>query len=305
MERALPREPGRPLLDPALLSSVADLEFVARVTVDGTIAGLHRSPFHGYSAEFSQYRHYRPGDDLKYVDWKLLARTDRIYTRQYRETTNMAAQVALDTSGSMAFAGQNGISKLAYAKLLAAALAHLVSRQGDAVGLVTFGERIGRYLPSRTGASHLRALLIALSKAEAAGGTAADSAIRRAIDLLRRRGVLIVISDLYDEGEAVERELRRAARIGHEVAVFHVLAREEVEFPYGGDMELEDAETGAVLRTGAGAAPPYREAFAAFAERWRTRCLRDGILYARVLTDTPLDHSLRSFLLDRHQGPSR
>ena len=101
MDRALPRQPGRPLLDPALLASIADLEFVARVTVDGTVTGLHRSPFHGYSAEFSQYRHYRPGDDLKYVDWKLLARTDRIYTRQYRETTNMISQVAVDTSGSM------------------------------------------------------------------------------------------------------------------------------------------------------------------------------------------------------------
>lgn len=304
MERALPRQPGQPLLDPALLSAIADLEFVARVTVDGTIAGLHRSPFHGYSAEFSQYRHYRPGDDLKYVDWKLLARTDRIYTRQYRETTNMVAQIAVDTSGSMAFAGAKGVTKIAYAKLLAAALAHLVSRQGDGVGLVTFGERIG-LLPSRTGASHLRSLLIELSKVEAAGGTSAAPALRRAIDLLRRRGLLLVISDLYDEGETVERELRRAVSMGHEVAIFHVATREEVEFSYRGDVELEDMETGAVLRTGAAAAADYRKAFSEFVERWRTRCLRHGILYTRVLTDEPLDVSLRTFLLDRHQGPAR
>src|SRR5688572_24085359 len=118
------------MLDPVLLSAIGDLELVARVMVDGTVSGLHRSPFHGYSAEFNQYRHYRPGDDLKYIDWKLLARTDRIYTKQYRETTNMVAQIAIDASGSMAYRGRAGVSKIAYARLLAAALAHLISNQG-------------------------------------------------------------------------------------------------------------------------------------------------------------------------------
>src|SRR5690349_25066180 len=113
---------------------------VARVTFEGTVAGLHRSPFYGYSAEFSQYRHYRPGDDLKYVDWKLLARTDRIYTKQYRETTNMAAQLAVDASGSMSFRGAAGVSKFDYAKLLAAALAYLVAGQGDAIGMVAYDD---------------------------------------------------------------------------------------------------------------------------------------------------------------------
>ena len=305
MDHALPRQTGGPLLDPAVLASIADLEFVARVTVDGTVTGLHRSPFHGYSAEFSQYRHYRLGDDLKYVDWKLLARTDRIYTRQYRETTNMVAQVALDTSGSMAFRGASGVSKFEYARMIAAALAHLVSRQGDGIGLVTFADQVGRYLPSRSGASHLRSLLVTLANTRPAGGTAAGTALRRAIDLLRRRGVLFVISDLYDEGDHVARELRRAARIGHEVAVFHVLTREELDFPYAGDVELEDLETGALLRTGSGAADPYRRAVAAFMDRWRARCLQDGILYTRVLTDAPLDATLRSYLLGRGRGPRR
>ena len=134
------------LLDPALLNAIGDLELVARVTVDGTVSGLHRSPFHGYSAEFSQYRHYLPGDDLKYVDWKLFARTDRIYTKQYRETTNLPAQVAVDASASMAYQGSGPVSKLAYARLLAAALSHLVSGQGDAVGLVTFDDPLTRLL---------------------------------------------------------------------------------------------------------------------------------------------------------------
>jgi uncharacterized protein (DUF58 family) len=303
MVHAPPRPDRRPLLDPALLTALGDLEFVARVTVEGSVAGLHRSPFHGYSAEFSQYRHYRPGDDLKYVDWKLLARTDRIYTRQYRETTNVAAQIALDTSGSMAFRGRSGVTKLEYARLLAAALAHLVSRQGDAVGLVAFSDRVEQYLPSRSGPSHLRSLLLGLSRVEAGGGTAAGVALRRGIDLLRRRGLLLVISDLYDEADEVERELRRAARIGHEIAIFHVLTRDELEFPYAGDVELEDLETGARLRAGAGeAGDRYRAAFAAFLERWRTRCLASGIGYTRVLTDQPLDTAVRAYLVARGGG---
>src|SRR6187200_1300945 len=138
-------------LDPATLSALRDLELIARVTVEGSVAGLHRSPFHGYSAEFSQYRHYRPGDDLKYVDWKLFARTDRLYTKQFRETTNLLCQIALDASASMNYAGAAGITKFQYARLLAGSLAHLVSRQGDAVGLVTYAGAIKQYLPSRGG----------------------------------------------------------------------------------------------------------------------------------------------------------
>src|SRR5215218_2211125 len=123
------------MLDPVLLSAIHDLEVVARVTVEGALSGLHRSPFHGYSAEFSQYRHYRPGDDLKDVDWKLFARTDRVYTKQYRETTNTSAQLAVDVSGSMGFQDRHGQSKFEYARVLAAAVAYVLAAQGDATGL--------------------------------------------------------------------------------------------------------------------------------------------------------------------------
>ena len=145
-----------------MLAGIADLELVARIVVEGLVSGLHRSPFHGYSAEFSQYRHYRPGDDLKYVDWKLVARTDRVYTKQFRETTNMASAIVLDTSASMEFPGAADVgptSKFRYAVIAAAALAHLISGQGDAVGLLA-GER---FLAPRAGRQHLRGLLAALS----------------------------------------------------------------------------------------------------------------------------------------------
>ena len=296
--------PPPPTLDPVLLSAIGDLELVARVTVDGTLSGLHTSPFHGYSAEFSQYRHYRPGDDLKYVDWKLYARTDRVYTKQYRETTNLGAQIMVDASRSMSFAGRAGVSKLQYARLLAAALAHLTSGQGDAVGLVVYDQGVRRYVPSRTGSSHLRGLLVTLAHVEASGRTSTAGALKRAIDLLSRRGLLLVISDLYDEDEALDRELRRAVRIGHEAAVFHVLTRDELEFPFDRDVELEDLESGETVLAGASSAAEYRRVVADFIERWRSRCTSAGIDYTRIMTDEPLDVALRGYLLRRARGVS-
>ena len=291
------------VLDPGSLAAIADLELVSRRVVDGTISGLHRSPFHGYSAEFSQYRHYRPGDDLKYIDWKLFARTDRLYTKQFRETTNLVCQIALDASASMNYGGRAGVSKFEYGRLLAASLAHLVSRQGDAVGLVTYADALRHYLPSRGGQAHLRSVLLTLSRTSPGGRTDSAAALGRTIDLLKRRGLLIVISDLYDERPDVERALMRAAHIGHEVIVFHVLTRDEVELPFADDVEVEDAETGDVLLSnGAVAGTAYRGAISAFLERWRTRTATYGVDYVRVFTDTPLDAALRAYLRRRGSG---
>jgi uncharacterized protein (DUF58 family) len=291
------------ILEPGALAAIADLELVSRRIVDGTISGLHRSPFHGYSAEFSQYRHYRPGDDLKYVDWKLFARTDRLYTKQFRETTNLVCQIAFDVSGSMDYASAGGVTKFTYARMLASALAYLISRQGDSVGLVTYADELRQYLPSRGGQAHLRSLLLALGRAAPGGETDGAAALGRTIDLLKRRGLLIVISDLYDERPDVERALMRAAHIGHEVIVFHVLTRDEVELPFRDDVEVEDPETGRiVLSNGRAAATAFREAISGFLERWRTRSATYGLDYVRVFTDQPLDTGLRAYLRRRTAG---
>jgi uncharacterized protein (DUF58 family) len=288
------------MLDPAVLATLGDLELVSRVVVDGTISGVHRSPFHGYSAEFSQYRHYRPGDDLKYVDWKVFARTDRLYTKQFRETTNLLCQIALDASGSMAYAGASGVSKFHYARMIAGALAHLLARQGDGVGLVTYSDTIRDYLPSRGGQVHLRALLVALARVIPEGLTQAGAAIGRTVELLRRRGLVVVISDLYDEDEAVAHALQRGTHAGHDVVVFHVLTREEIELPFSGDVELVDLETGqAIVSNRMAGGRAYREDFAAFLERWRSRCAGYGIEYVRIVTDMPLDVALRAYLHHR------
>jgi uncharacterized protein (DUF58 family) len=293
------------VLDPVLLSAIHDLELVARVTVEGALSGLHRSPFHGYSAEFSQYRQYRAGDDLKYVDWKLFARTDRVYTKQFRETTNLRMQMVLDASASMASRAQGGASKLEYARLVAAGFAHLLITQGDGAGLIVYDDDIRSYVGARGGRTHLRALMAVLSRLEAQGGSGTSRALRRGIDLLRTRGVLLVLSDLYDDEAGVDAELRRAARTGHDVVVFHVLTPDEIHLPIRRASEFEDAETGRTVFAGPAAARGYRDRMAAFLQRWRDRCAAYGIDYVLARTDAPLDRTLRGYLLERGHAPRR
>jgi len=283
---------------PEVLASVGDLELVARIVVEGLVSGLHRSPFHGYSAEFSQYRRYRPGDDLKYVDWKLLARTDRVYTKQFRETTNMAASFVVDASTSMDFPPGSiaAMTKFRYGVIIAAALAHVVSGQGDAVGLVA-GNVV---LPARGGRQHLRRLLASLASIAPAGAWDGLDVVRGAADRLSRRGLLIVVSDFYDDEERMTTELRRAQRMGHEVVLFQVLTRDEIELPYSRDLEFADLESGARLAVNAASARrDYRDAVADFLERMRSRALAEGFHYTLVVTDTAPERALRSFLLSR------
>jgi uncharacterized protein (DUF58 family) len=294
---------------PEVLAQLADLELVARIVVEGMVSGLHRSPFHGYSAEFSQYRHYRQGDDLKYVDWKLVARTGRLYTKQFRETTNTTATFVLDTSASMAFpqagpgaaaagAEAGSVSKFRYAVIAAAALAHLISSQGDAVGLHA-GDR---FIAPRAGRPHLRALLAALTSLDAHGAWHGGETIRRAAERLKRRSLLLVLSDFYDDEERTLAELRRAARMGHEVMLFQILSRDEIELPYRRDLEFTDLETGRRLAVNAGLARrDYKDAVTAFLERWRGRAGAEGFQYSLIVTDTPPERSLRNFLLARRR----
>ena len=283
------------VFDPALLGRISDLELVARILAEGLVSGLHRSPFHGYSAEFSQFRQYRPGDDLKYVDWKLVARTDRIYTKQFRETTNLAAMVVVDTSASMAFP-ERPTAKFRYAVVSAAALAHLISNQGDTVGLMTDGT----FLPPKAGRQHLRRLLASLSGLTVGRSWSSAAVVRRAAERLGRRGLLLVFSDFYDDEDATFAELRRAARLGHDVAVFQVISREEIDFGYRRELEFVDLESGQTLAVDAKAARrQYMDAMAAFLERCRLRAGAEGFQYSLMVTDTPHDHSLRTFLLSR------
>ncbi len=288
---------------PSELSALRDLELLARTTVEGLRQGLHRSPFHGYNAEFSQYRHYRPGDDLKYVDWKAFGRTDRLYSRQFRETTSMGALFVVDASGSMAFP-EGAASKFELARAAAAVLSALIIDQGDAAGLLamTGAERAATsYVPPRSGRHHLHVQLAALARLQCRGGEPIATALTRVATLLRRRGLVVVLTDLYDEGGAIA-QIRRLARMGHDVVTVHVIAREELSLEARGATEFVDLESGVTLTTSADAvADEYRTAFLAFLDRVRSAVQREGLDYLRLVTGAPLEPALRRFLVERRR----
>jgi uncharacterized protein (DUF58 family) len=286
-------------LSPAVAAAVDDLELAARVVVEGLRAGGHRSPFHGYSAEFQQHRPYRAGDDLKYLDWKILARTDRLYSKQFRETTSMSAMIVLDTSASMAFP-EEGVSKFRYASIIAASLAYLISAQGDAVGLMTMSNGGFGYVPAKAGRPHLRSLIARIDRLAPRGAWEPPRAIARGAELLKRRGVVIVISDFYDAEEETRRELRQVARRGHDVAMLQVMSPEETSFPYRGSLEVEDLESGERRLMDAGTMErEYRAKVAEFLERCRTLAHRDGVDYALMSTGSAPERVLRDYLVRR------
>jgi uncharacterized protein (DUF58 family) len=292
------------VVSPEELASLSDLELIARTTVEGLRQGLHRSPFHGYSAEFAQYRHYRPGDDLKHVDWKLFGRSDRLYTRQFRETTNLSALFVVDASASMAFpettAGAPPVaSKFVVARAAAAALSALVIDQGDTAGLAAEGADGIVYVPARSGRHHLHAILAALARLTPGGRAPMGEVIRRAVARLRRRGLVIVISDFYDEPASTD-EVRRVARMGHEVVVVHVLSPSEMQLPKAGEVEFEDLESGETRVTDArDVREEYRAAVEAFQQRVGRAVMNEGLDYVPLRCDQPLPEVLRAFLLRR------
>ena len=283
-------------LDPTVVAAIDDLEFAARRIVESARTGLHRSPLHGFNAEFNQYRAYRPGDDLRHLDWKLLARTDRLYTKQFRETTSLDAVVVVDASRSMDFGEP---SKFRYGIALAAALAWLISSQGDAVGLVAEGSE-PLLIPPRRGRAHLRALLARLSKLSPSGAAPIAALTRRAADLLRKRGALIVVSDFYDDEEAARREMANAVRRGHDVTMLQTISPAELELPGRGAVRFGDLETGASIDVDADEVRrDYRAAVSGFLERTRGLAGAHGIDYLLAQVSTAPDDLLRHYLLRR------
>lgn len=283
----------------AELQSLRDLELLTRATVEGLRQGLHRSPFHGYNAEFSQYRHYRPGDDLKYVDWKAFARTDRVYTRQFRETTNMSALFVVDVSRSMQYPDTD--SKFVLARSIAAILGTLVLDQGDAAGVLAVGERT-HFVPPRSGHHHLRVMLAELSRLAADGATTIEVALKQAATLMKRRGMIVVISDFYED-EAALPQLRRLARMGHDVIAIHTLSRQEISLDIGGAAELVDLESGRKLLVQPSS---IRDRYTQSINEWlaatEAQVRRDGMDYLRAVAAEPLEPVLRRFLVGRRGG---
>ena len=278
---------------PSELSALRDLELLTRATVEGLRQGLHRSRFHGYNAEFSQYRHYRPGDDLKYVDWKAFARTDRLYTRQFRETTNLQALFVIDVSRSMDFA-----AKFQMAQAVAAALGTLVLDQGDAAGVLAIDDR-AHLVPPRSGHHHLRLFLAQVAALKPAGGVGVHEALRRAATVLKRRGLVVVISDFYEEAGTLA-EVRRLSRMGHDVVVIHTISRDELSLGVEGAAEFVDLESGRTLIV---QPETVRAGYVASVNRWLSvverQVTREGLDYLRLVAGEPIEPPLRRFLVSR------
>ncbi len=277
-------------------AAIRDLELRARVAVTGARHGPHTSPLHGFGAEFREYRHYRAGDDLKHVDWKAYARTRTLYTRRFTETTNLVALVVVDASASMDFHG-----KFALARTAAAALAMLVVDQGDAAGLMAQGAQ-AVHVPAGRGVVHMARLLAGLTRLVPDGVAPFSEVLARVGPRLPRHGVVIAVSDFYDD-VAVLPVLRRLARAGHDVVAVQTLAAEEQTLDVDDDVELVDAETGQTRPIAAAAArATYQARFTAWRGELHTSLRRDGIEPVSVTTGERLDRALRRFLLARRGG---
>src|ERR1700761_2053683 len=240
---ALNSASSRALADPAALMAIRNLELRARFVVEGFWQGMHRSPFHGFSAEFTEYRQYSPGDDTRYLDWRLYARSDRHYLKRFEDETNLRCHLLVDQSPSMSYASLS-YSKADYARTLAATLAWFLHEQGDAIGLATFDERVRDYLPPRHRHGHLRQIMLALERAPEAHRTNIDEPLRRVAELARKRGLIIILSDLLTPLDRLESGLARLAAAGHEIALLQILDPNELAFDFPRAMLFQDLESG-------------------------------------------------------------
>ncbi|NQU11729.1 DUF58 domain-containing protein [bacterium] len=295
-----PRTPD--LLSPAVVSRLGPLDLIARIVVEGFIAGRHRSRQHGSSIEFTQHREYTPGDETRHVDWRVWGRTDRLHVKQYAEETNTRIQLLLDTSASMA-CGPAEPTKLRYGACLAAALAWLATRQRDPIGLALAGDHLRRFVPARTGPAHLQRILSELEMVAGAGPTDFPASLAAVTGRLRRRGLVVIISDLLDDPIRVVEAIAPLRRHKHEVLVLQVLTADERRFPYRGPAVFHDPETGRqIAGTGNRLRPGYLRELDRMLGEYRSRFYSQSIEYHLLETTTPFDDALVTILARRARG---
>ena len=292
------------LLDPATLSQLGGIELIARGVVEGFLMGLHRSPHRGFSAEFAELRAYQAGDDLRYIDWRMYGRSDRFYVKQFEEETNLRAHILVDVSESMGWTSDPATlpSKLWYAKHLAASLSLILLRQGDSVGLTAFHDRVVERVHPRGGRRQWNELARRLQALEPEGGTAAEGALRDVAVRLRRRGLVIFLSDLLVAPEETRTALKFLRHQGHEVLVFHLIDPGERELPAASEARFFDPETGEELLVSvADIRSEYRDAVTEALAEWNRELRPQGIDYIVAGTDEPLSRALRAYLHKRER----
>ncbi len=294
--------PEPSILTPQVVSRLATMEIRARMVVEGFMTGLHRSPYHGFSVEFAEHRQYMPGDEIRHVDWKVYGRTNRHYIKQYEEETNLKAYLVVDASASMGFRRDGAVSKLEYAATLASALGYLMMRQQDAVGLVTFDEALRSYLPPRATSLYLRSILAELQNLRPSGTTRTATALHGVAERLRRRGLVILFSDLFDDPAQVLTALKHFRYQQHEVIVFHILDPAERTFDFGRDAIFRDMESREeILTQPHQIQAAYRKAMEAFITTYKRDCRNQNIDYVLLDTATPFDKALAEYLTTRHR----
>ena len=288
-------------LDPVALSRLGNLELVARLVVEGFVTGLHKSPYQGFSVEFSEHRQYMPGDEIRHIDWKVFGKSDRYYVKKFEEETNLRAYLVLDASQSMTYQFDgSGISKLQYGCYLAASLTYLMLKQRDSVGLATFDQQIRDYIPPRGTPTHLQAIISILESITAGAETDVATVLHDLAKRIVRRGLVIVISDLLDQPTKVLSALKHFRHRKHEVIVFHVLDSAEKNFPFQGAISFQDLETGQRLVTQADSLKSsYLEQLNRFIRDYQRGCGANMIDYVQINTDTPFDYALSAYLSNR------
>jgi len=289
-------------LRPDVIRQVARLDLKARFIVEGFLAGLHASPFQGFSVEFSEHRRYVPGDDLKDLDWNIYAKTDRYYIKKFEAETNLTGYLAMDLSESMAYTYRQELTKFEYAICLAAALAYLMIHQQDPVGLVTFDTQIRAALPPRSKRTQLANMLALLANLKPAGQTDIAACLHQLAAMIRSKGLIMLFSDLLTDPEPVMKSLHHLRHRGHDIILFHILDEAEAHFPFDGLIEFKEVEgTGKLTLDARHMRSDYLKSLAEFQDFYKTECARAAIDYVPMDTSVNFDRALTEYLLQRQR----
>ena len=290
----------RKFLDPSIISKLNSLELKARLVVEGFMVGLHKSPYHGFSAEFTQHRPYMQGDGLKDIDWKVYGKTEKFFIKQYEEETNLKSYILLDISNSMNFAYDKNIKKIEYASTLVAAFSYLMIKQQDAVGLAVYADKIVKYFPPKMSRAYLREIIKNLAQIEPSEKTNTAECLNSIAEKIKRRGLVIIVSDFFDDVNAILKALKHFRYKRHEVIVFQILDPIERTFAFGKDAIFKDMETTEEMTTQPyQIQKSYRDAMNEFIGKIKSECLNSNIEYNLIETSAPFDKALFSYIQKR------
>ena len=291
--------PSGHILTPDIISRLNNLSLKARFVVEGFIVGLHKSPYHGFSVEFSEHRAYGAGDEIRHVDWKLWGKTDRFFIKQFEEETNLKSYLLVDQSLSMTYKSKK-MTKLEYAQILAASLGYLMLKQQDAVGLTLFDDRIRVNIPARSKRSHLNIILSKMQNINAGPETTIAPILHKTAEAIKKRGLIILISDLFDDPDKVLSGLQHFRYKGHEVIVFHVLDPQELTLDFTQRTRFRDMESGEEIVTDPWhIQSDYQKSMEQFCDYIKSNCRQKNIDYVQLSTDLPLDMALSEYLIKR------